>query len=122
MNESLVRRGRGSTDGTMGRALATDSRRIGKLRPGTQVARFRSVVRGRAMAQSVTLELDGRVAIVTLNRPEVLNAIDTQLASDLAATCDELQAREEVWVAILRGAGERAFSAGADLKERQDMS
>lgn len=74
------------------------------------------------MSQSVNLELDGRVAIVTLNRPEVLNAINTQLASDLCDVCDELQARDDIWVAIMRGAGERAFSAGADLKERQNMS
>lgn len=71
---------------------------------------------------TVLLERDAHLAIVTLNRPEVLNAIDNTLAQDLSAVCGELAADESTWLVILRGAGERAFCAGADLKARRDFT
>jgi enoyl-CoA hydratase/carnithine racemase len=57
-----------------------------------------------------------------LNRPESLNAISRQLAAELLATCSALAGRDDVWVVIVTGAGERAFCAGADLKERRMLS
>ncbi|HET6319043.1 MAG TPA: enoyl-CoA hydratase-related protein [Chloroflexota bacterium] len=72
------------------------------------------------MSGTVLLERDGHLAHLILNRPEVLNAINNELASDLMSACAELT--DETWVIILRGAGERAFSAGADLKARQGMT
>jgi enoyl-CoA hydratase len=65
---------------------------------------------------------DDHLAHLVLNRPEVLNAIDNRLAHELISACHELAADPEVWVIILRGAGERAFSAGADLKARRDFT
>ena len=59
----------------------------------------------------------GHVAHVTLNRPEVLNAMDLRMHEELAAVWDDFAADEELWVAVLSGAGERAFSVGQDLKE-----
>jgi dehydration protein DpgD len=59
-----------------------------------------------------------RVAYVTLDRPAVLNAMDTQMHRDLAAIWDDVETDDDVWVAVLSGAGERAFSVGQDLKER----
>jgi len=59
---------------------------------------------------------EGRVRIVTLNRPEVLNALHADANDELAAVWDEFAARDDLWVAIITGAGERAFSAGNDLK------
>ncbi len=74
------------------------------------------------MSQTVLVERHQHLAQVILNRPHVLNAIDNQLARELTEACQSLAEDEQVWVIILRGAGERAFSAGADLKVRREMT
>jgi enoyl-CoA hydratase len=73
---------------------------------------------------AVLLERDGHLAHLVLNRPDVLNAIDNTLARDLCAACESLIAEspETIWAVILRGNGERAFCAGADIKARRDFS
>jgi enoyl-CoA hydratase len=63
------------------------------------------------------LERDGAVAIVTLNRPQAMNALSKTLRRALAETMSALDRDPEIRVVILTGAGERAFSAGLDLKE-----
>lgn len=63
----------------------------------------------------VTYELDGHVATITYNRPEALNAINSEMRRDLNAAFSRLRDEEEAWVAIVTGAG-RAFCAGADMK------
>ena len=70
---------------------------------------------------SVLFSFDGEshIATLTLNRPEALNAISRRLAAELLATCDALAGREDVRAVIVTGAGQRAFCAGADLKERR---
>jgi enoyl-CoA hydratase/carnithine racemase len=60
----------------------------------------------------------GRIAVVTLNRPESLNAISGDLAEELAEVFLRVARDDTVWVMVLTAAGERAFSVGADLKER----
>ena len=65
---------------------------------------------------------DGRVAIITLNRPHADNAITTQLAAQLIEVLETIAARSSVRVAILTGAGDRAFSVGGDLYERKEMT
>lgn len=64
----------------------------------------------------VLVERDGPVAIVTMNRPDALNALSRALRAELVNTFAELAKDEDVRVAILTGAG-RAFTAGVDLKE-----
>ncbi|MBI4233357.1 MAG: enoyl-CoA hydratase/isomerase family protein [Chloroflexi bacterium] len=64
--------------------------------------------------QFVRYEKKGRVALVTLNRPEVLNAYHYPMLRELAAVWHDFREDPEVWTAILSGAG-RAFCAGADL-------
>ncbi|WP_075301548.1 MULTISPECIES: enoyl-CoA hydratase/isomerase family protein [unclassified Pseudonocardia] len=59
----------------------------------------------------------GRVATVTLDRPERLNALSAGLQADLVQAFDRFDADDDVWVVVLTGAGSRAFSAGVDLKE-----
>ena len=59
---------------------------------------------------------EGRLRIVTLNRPEVLNALHSDAHQELEKVWDEFAARDDLWVGIVTGAGERAFSAGNDLK------
>jgi enoyl-CoA hydratase/carnithine racemase len=66
----------------------------------------------------VRVEVAGRVATVTLDRPEALNAISTELAVELAEAVEPLATDPGVRAMVLTGAGERAFCAGADLKQR----
>ena len=63
-----------------------------------------------------TVRDEGRLRIVTLNRPEVLNALHADANDELALVWDEFAACDDLWVGIVTGAGERAFSAGNDLK------
>jgi enoyl-CoA hydratase len=64
----------------------------------------------------VRTEVVGRVLVITLNRPEVLNAINAALARSLIEAVEELDANPELAVGVLAGS-ERAFSSGMDLKE-----
>jgi len=64
----------------------------------------------------------GRVALVTLNRPAVMNALSTAMALRLVEVLDEVLADARVRAVVLTGAGDRAFCAGADLKERRGMT
>jgi enoyl-CoA hydratase/carnithine racemase len=77
------------------------------------------------MSPTILLERDERerhLAHLVLNRPEVLNAIDNTLAAELRDAAHALANDQDVWAVILRGAGERAFCAGADLKARRDFT
>ncbi|GMG85127.1 enoyl-CoA hydratase-related protein [Paralimibaculum aggregatum] len=65
--------------------------------------------------ETVTLRKEGRVGLIGLNRPEVLNAINPQMKAEFAEALDRHMADEEVLVVVLHGSG-RAFSAGFDLK------
>jgi enoyl-CoA hydratase/carnithine racemase len=66
--------------------------------------------------QFCTVQDEGRLRIVTLNRPEVLNALHADANDELAAVWDDFAARDGLWVGIITGAGERGFCAGNDLK------
>jgi enoyl-CoA hydratase/carnithine racemase len=67
--------------------------------------------------ESVTYEKDRGIAYVTLNRPQALNAFSIQMRDDLYEILSAINADDEVRVAILKGAGDKGFCAGADLKE-----
>ena len=64
----------------------------------------------------VLLEQKGAIAIVTLNRPETLNALSRDLRNEIAATFEKLKRMDDIRVVVLTGAG-RAFTSGIDLKE-----
>jgi enoyl-CoA hydratase/carnithine racemase len=66
---------------------------------------------------TLLLERDGAVAIVTINRPQVLNALNSQTLDELRRAILDLKQDESVRVVILTGAGEKAFVAGADINE-----
>ncbi len=68
------------------------------------------------------LDIADGIATVTLNRPHALNAINRALAEEISAACGLLRDSGDVRVVILTGAGERAFCAGADLRERGGMT
>ncbi len=63
-------------------------------------------------------KLDGRVVVITLNRPEAMNAFNEELAYSLGEAWLRFRDDPEAWVAVITGAGDKAFSAGADLKEK----
>ncbi len=67
------------------------------------------------MTGHATYQLDGHVATITYNRPEVLNAIDGELRQDLNAAFARFRDENQAWVAIVTGAG-RAFCVGADMR------
>jgi enoyl-CoA hydratase len=67
--------------------------------------------------QNILVERQDRIAIITLNRPGVLNALSQATVDELEAAIDELGADEGVRAIVITGAGEKAFAAGADIKE-----
>jgi crotonobetainyl-CoA hydratase len=62
------------------------------------------------------VEDEGRIRVVTLNLPEVMNAMHSAAHHELERVWDEFAAADELWIAIITGAGNRAFCAGNDLK------
>jgi enoyl-CoA hydratase/carnithine racemase len=70
---------------------------------------------------SVRIRRAGHVAVVTLARPEALNAISGSVANDLAGAVLTAAADPDTWVMILEADGDRAFCVGADLKERNAL-
>lgn len=66
--------------------------------------------------------LENHIAKITLNRADVLNCFNFEMLLELEAVVDEIRTNKEVRVVIITGAGEKAFSAGADLKERKILS
>ncbi len=69
------------------------------------------------MSESVLVEIDAGIALVTLNKPEKLNAWDGPMRVRLTQALDEFNVDDSVRAVILTGAGDRAFSAGQDLAE-----
>jgi len=65
--------------------------------------------------QNILAERDQRVAIITLNRPEKLNAMNYELAAELDQELTKIEADDELRCVVLTGAGPRAFSAGGDI-------
>jgi enoyl-CoA hydratase/carnithine racemase len=66
--------------------------------------------------QFCTVKDEGRIRIVTLNRPEAMNALHGEAHDELETVWDDFAADDGLWLAIITGAGDRAFSAGNDLK------
>ena len=64
----------------------------------------------------LTLDVDGRIATLTVNRPDKLNALNDALMTELGQAIDEIIRRDDIAGVILTGAG-RAFVAGADISE-----
>jgi enoyl-CoA hydratase/carnithine racemase len=69
------------------------------------------------MAELVKIDLHNGIAVVTLNRPDALNAVNGPMRDELIAKLRQLNTDSAVTALVLTGAGERAFSAGQDLKE-----
>ncbi|MBI3743546.1 MAG: enoyl-CoA hydratase/isomerase family protein, partial [Chloroflexi bacterium] len=67
--------------------------------------------------ETIIYEKVGHNAIITLNRPDRMNALSSQMSIDLYHAWTDFRDDENAWVAIMTGSGEKAFSAGADLKD-----
>lgn len=67
--------------------------------------------------ETITLEKDGKVAVITINRPDKLNALSSTVHVEGVAALDELRADDGVRVVVITGSGEKAFIAGADISE-----
>ena len=64
----------------------------------------------------VKVEREAHVTLVTINRPEVMNALHPPAQQELDRVFDDFQSDPQQWIAIVTGAGDKAFSAGNDLK------
>ncbi|HMB53947.1 MAG TPA: enoyl-CoA hydratase-related protein [Thermoanaerobaculia bacterium] len=69
------------------------------------------------MTDTVLQERDGRVAILTINRPDKLNALNQQVRDEMLAHLQEIERDDEVGAVVITGAGEKSFVAGADIGE-----
>ena len=65
---------------------------------------------------SILFEKRGKVAYITINRPEARNAIDLQTAQELSNAWTDFRDDDNLWIAVITGSGDKSFSAGADLK------
>jgi enoyl-CoA hydratase len=71
---------------------------------------------------SIELKVENHAAVITLNRPEALNAFNYETLEELQRTVEDIRIDPDIRVVIFTGAGEKAFSVGADLKERKTLS
>lgn len=72
--------------------------------------------------ETLLVERQGAVSIVTINRPKALNALNSQVLKDLKQAFSAIAADNEIGTVILTGTGEKAFVAGADITEMKDMT
>jgi len=72
--------------------------------------------------QHITVEREERLYIVTINRPDVMNALNPQTHAEMARAFDDFEQDQELWVAIVTGAGDAAFCAGGDISAMVDAT
>jgi enoyl-CoA hydratase len=73
------------------------------------------------VTEPILLERQGQIATIVLNRPQQHNAVNSQMWSTLRELAPALDADQDIRVIILRGAGEGAFSTGADIREFETL-
>ena len=74
------------------------------------------------MSNTVLLEVIDGIGYITINRPAALNALSSEVLTDLNLVLDEVEKHEDIRVVIVSGQGDKAFVAGADIKEMDQMS
>jgi enoyl-CoA hydratase len=72
--------------------------------------------------QHILVEKKGRIGVLTINRPQKLNALNTEVVREISSAFDGLGEDPEVRVIVITGAGDKAFIAGADISEMQEMT
>lgn len=71
---------------------------------------------------NIIFEKENHIAIVTINRPKALNALNSETLKELNQTVDEIINDDDIYVVLVTGSGEKAFVAGADITQMKDMS
>ncbi|MEL7597296.1 MAG: enoyl-CoA hydratase-related protein, partial [Clostridiaceae bacterium] len=71
--------------------------------------------------KNVIFEKEGSIAIVTINRPKALNALNVDVLKELDMIIDTIENDNDIHAVILTGAGEKSFVAGADILQMKDM-
>ena len=74
------------------------------------------------MSNTVLLEVKEGIGYLTINRPAALNALSSEVLTDLNLVLEQIEKSEDIRVVIVSGQGEKAFVAGADIKEMDQMS
>ncbi|HJP03747.1 MAG: enoyl-CoA hydratase-related protein [Gammaproteobacteria bacterium] len=74
------------------------------------------------MMQFIEYSLENHVARITINRPQVRNALNPETYYALSQVCDQVEQDDDVWLAVITGAGDKAFSAGRDLKQMAEIN
>ncbi|MCX5815513.1 MAG: enoyl-CoA hydratase-related protein [Proteobacteria bacterium] len=72
--------------------------------------------------KNLIIEIKDRIAIVKVNRPKALNALNSETLDEIRDAAEALNINKDVWVVIVTGEGDRAFVAGADIVEMKDMT
>ena len=73
------------------------------------------------MYKTLLVEIENGICIITINRPDKLNALNKEVFNDLDEAIDEIYNNPEIRSAIITGAGNKAFVAGADISEFLDL-
>ena len=71
---------------------------------------------------TVLFHINGHIATITINKPQVLNALSTEVLTDLNQALEEVEKVQNIYAVILTGAGEKSFVAGADISEMKDKN
>ena len=71
--------------------------------------------------ENIAVEIDNKIALITITRPQSLNALNSSTISELSSAFSELETNNDVRVLIITGSGEKSFVAGADIKEFSDF-
>mgnify|MGYP000999637221 FL=1 len=71
---------------------------------------------------TVLFHINGHIATITINKPQVLNALSTEVLTDLNQALGEVEKVQNIYAVILTGAGEKSFVAGADISEMKDKN
>lgn len=72
--------------------------------------------------KNIILEIEGNLAIITINRPKALNALNSDTLKELDVVINNIESNEDIYCVILTGAGQKAFVAGADIAEMKDLN
>ena len=75
-----------------------------------------------AIFDAIKVDQQDRVAVITMNRPEVLNALNLHLVRELDQAITDIEQDDDIGAVVITGAGERAFSAGADIHENRELT
>jgi enoyl-CoA hydratase len=72
--------------------------------------------------KNLVFEKEGNIAVITINRPKALNALNSETLVELEMVIDSLAKARDIYAVVLTGSGEKAFVAGADISEMKDLS